>query len=93
MPASSGRTCATFCSDDGYDVVAADNLLTGRMANIEHLRNESRFEFAKVDVSEPFDCGGGGVRVSFRQSGESRGLWRARNRDVEGWVVRDVQLA
>ena len=42
---------------DGCDVVAADNLLTGRMANIEHLSNESRFEFVKVDVSEPFDCG------------------------------------
>jgi dTDP-glucose 4,6-dehydratase len=41
---------------DGYNVVAADNLLTGRMANIEHLRNDSRFEFLKVDVSEPFDC-------------------------------------
>ena len=42
---------------DGYDVVAADNLLTGRMANIEHLRDDSRFEFVKVDVSVPFDCG------------------------------------
>jgi dTDP-glucose 4,6-dehydratase len=42
---------------DGYSVVAADNLLTGRMVNIEHLRNDSRFEFVKVDVSEPFDCG------------------------------------
>jgi dTDP-glucose 4,6-dehydratase len=42
---------------DGYEVVAADNLLTGRLANIEHLRNDSRFEFLKVDVSEPFDCG------------------------------------
>ena len=42
---------------DGYSVVAADNLLTGRMANIEHLRNDSSFEFVKVDVSEPFDCG------------------------------------
>jgi dTDP-glucose 4,6-dehydratase len=42
---------------DGYEVVAADNLLTGRMANIEHLGNDSRFEFVKVDVSDPFDCG------------------------------------
>jgi dTDP-glucose 4,6-dehydratase len=42
---------------DGFSVVAADNLLTGRMANIEHLRNDSRFGFVKVDVSEPFDCG------------------------------------
>jgi len=42
---------------DGYDVVAADNLLTGRVANLAHLRNDSRFEFVNVDVSEPFDCG------------------------------------
>jgi hypothetical protein len=27
---------------DGFSVVAADNLLTGRLANIEHLRNDSR---------------------------------------------------
>lgn len=42
---------------EGYAVVAADHLLTGRMANLEHLRNDSRFEFRQVDVSEPFDCG------------------------------------
>jgi dTDP-glucose 4,6-dehydratase len=42
---------------DGYAVVAADNLLTGRMSNIDHLGNDSRFEFVKLDVSEPFDCG------------------------------------
>jgi dTDP-glucose 4,6-dehydratase len=38
---------------EGYTVVAADNLLTGRLANIEHLRNDSRFEFVEKDVSEP----------------------------------------
>ena len=42
---------------DGYSVVAVDNLLTGRMANLEHLKNDSRFEFRKIDVNEPFDCG------------------------------------
>jgi dTDP-glucose 4,6-dehydratase len=42
---------------DGYAVVAADNLLTGRRSNIAHLRNEPRFEFLEIDVSEPFDCG------------------------------------
>jgi dTDP-glucose 4,6-dehydratase len=42
---------------DGYSVIAVDNLLTGRMTNIEHLRNDSRFEFQKLDVSEAFDCG------------------------------------
>ena len=34
-------------------MIAADNLLTGRLANIEHLRNESRFEFVNKDVCQP----------------------------------------
>jgi dTDP-glucose 4,6-dehydratase len=38
-------------------VVCADNLLTGRMANINHLRNDPRFEFREQDVSRPFDFG------------------------------------
>jgi len=37
---------------EGYTVVAADNLLTGRLGNIEHLRSDSRFEFVEKDVSE-----------------------------------------
>ena len=42
---------------EGYSVIAADNLLTGRLSNVEHLRNDGRFEFQEIDVSEPFDCG------------------------------------
>ena len=42
---------------EGYAVVAVDNLLTGRLANLEHLRNDSRFEFQELDIIEPFDCG------------------------------------
>ena len=42
---------------DGYAVVAVDNLLTGRMSNLEHLANEPRFEFRQLDFNEPFDCG------------------------------------
>ena len=42
---------------EGFSVVAADNLLTGRRSNIEHLRNESRFEFQELDICQPFDCG------------------------------------
>jgi dTDP-glucose 4,6-dehydratase len=41
---------------EGYSVIAADNLLTGRLSNVEHLRNDSRFEFQEIDVSEAFDC-------------------------------------
>jgi dTDP-glucose 4,6-dehydratase len=42
---------------DGYTVVAVDNLLTGRTANLNHLRNEPRFEFRQLDICDPFDCG------------------------------------
>jgi dTDP-glucose 4,6-dehydratase len=42
---------------DGYTVVGVDNLLTGRTANLDHLRNEPRFEFRQLDICDPFDCG------------------------------------
>jgi len=42
---------------EGYSVVVADNLLTGRLSNLEHLRNEPDFEFRQIDINEPFDCG------------------------------------
>ncbi len=42
---------------DGYSVVAMDNLLTGRLSNLDALRKDARFEFVQQDVSEPFDSG------------------------------------
>jgi dTDP-glucose 4,6-dehydratase len=42
---------------EGYSVVAVDNLLTGRMSNIEHLRREGNFEFLQIDINRPFECG------------------------------------
>jgi len=42
---------------EGYSVIVVDNLLTGRMSNLEHLRNDSRFEFLQIDINQPFDCG------------------------------------
>lgn len=42
---------------EGYSVVAVDNLITGRESNLQHLRNDSRFELQKLDINEPFDCG------------------------------------
>jgi len=41
----------------GHTVVCADNLLTGSLQNIAHLRNEPRFEFREQDVCRPFDFG------------------------------------
>jgi len=42
---------------NGYSVIAVDNLLTGRLSNLEHLSNDGRFEFQRIDVNEPFDFG------------------------------------
>lgn len=40
---------------EGHSVVGVDNLLTGRARNLEHLANETRFEFRELDISEAFD--------------------------------------
>ena len=42
---------------EGHSVVAVDNLLTGRISNIAHLRREGNFEFLQLDINRPFDCG------------------------------------
>lgn len=42
---------------EGNQVVVVDNLLTGRIDNIQHLSRESRLEFHDLDICEPFDCG------------------------------------
>ena len=42
---------------NGYSVIAVDNLLTGRVSNLGHLKTDNRFEFRQIDVCEPFDCG------------------------------------
>jgi dTDP-glucose 4,6-dehydratase len=42
---------------EGYAVAAVDNLLTGRLSNLDHLRNDPHFEFYKIDINQPFDCG------------------------------------
>jgi dTDP-glucose 4,6-dehydratase len=42
---------------EGWSVVSVDNLITGRTANFEHLRNEPTFEFVEKDICQPFDVG------------------------------------
>ena len=39
---------------DGHEVVAIDNLFTGRKLNIEHLFKNPRFEFVRHDIIDPF---------------------------------------
>ncbi len=42
---------------EGHRVVCVDNLLTGSVRNIEHLRSEPRFEFEEIDITRPYDVG------------------------------------
>jgi dTDP-glucose 4,6-dehydratase len=42
---------------DGWDVVAIDNLLTGRRSNVAHLNTEPGFELVEKDICDPFDVG------------------------------------
>jgi dTDP-glucose 4,6-dehydratase len=42
---------------DGHSVVGVDNLLTGNLRNLAHLKAESRFSFLEHDICDPFDPG------------------------------------
>ena len=42
---------------EGWKVVVVDSLITGRVANIEHLRHEPRFELIEKNICDPFDPG------------------------------------
>jgi dTDP-glucose 4,6-dehydratase len=38
---------------EGHEVIAVDNLITGSLANLAHLRDEKRFSFLRHDVTNP----------------------------------------
>jgi dTDP-glucose 4,6-dehydratase len=42
---------------EGHSVIGADNLCTGSLKNLEHLKKEPRFEFLQADISSAFDPG------------------------------------
>jgi len=42
---------------EGHLVLGVDNLSTGDLSNLGHLRNESRFAFEERDICRPFDPG------------------------------------
>lgn len=41
----------------GHSILGVDNLCTGSLNNIEHLRREPRFEFLEQDICQSFDPG------------------------------------
>jgi len=46
---------------EGHSVAGVDNLSTGKLANLAHLKGEPRFELIEHDICRPFDFG----RVDF----------------------------
>src|SRR2546430_3030469 len=49
--------CERFLAE-GHEVICVDNLITGRTANIEHLRSNDGFMFIRHDVSHPLELDG-----------------------------------
>jgi dTDP-glucose 4,6-dehydratase len=46
--------CERFLAN-GHDVVCVDNLITGTLGNIEHLRGQPGFTFLRHDISHPLE--------------------------------------
>jgi dTDP-glucose 4,6-dehydratase len=42
---------------EGHSVIGVDNLCTGSLRNLEHLKRESKFEFREADITAAFDPG------------------------------------
>jgi dTDP-glucose 4,6-dehydratase len=49
--------CERFL-ERGDEVVCVDNLITGSLANVEHLRSNARFTFLHHDISHPLELDG-----------------------------------
>ena len=43
---------------EGWDVLGVDNLVTGTLANLAHLRREPRFQFLEQDICRPYEVAG-----------------------------------
>jgi dTDP-glucose 4,6-dehydratase len=43
---------------EGHEVICVDNLLTGRLENIAHLRHREEFRYLEHDVSKPYEVEG-----------------------------------
>ena len=49
--------CERFV-DEGFHVIGMDNLITGRMSNMDHLIGKSNFEFVHHDITEHISING-----------------------------------
>ena len=93
-PGSSARTSPSGSSTRGWDVVGLDNLLTGRMENLEGLLGREEFTFAHYDVTNFVHVDRRGRRgAALREPREPGRLPRAPDQDHEGRLARHAQHA
>ena len=52
-----GSHLADYLLGEGNAVIGVDNLSTGSLENLKHLKGEPRFEFREHDICVPFDVG------------------------------------
>ena len=69
--------------DKGYEVIAMDNLLTGKLSNIEHLFPLKQFHFYNHDVSNCTRSGKTGLYPAFCFTGKSDRLFKNAYSDFE----------
>jgi len=53
-----GSHLADLLLSHGHDVVGLDNLLTGRLSNVAHLKHDTRFTLLQQDITENFKIDG-----------------------------------
>jgi dTDP-glucose 4,6-dehydratase len=58
-----GSHLSDLLLSQGHDVVCVDNLLTGKLENIAHLRDNRHFSFIKADVTGPVKIEGALDRI------------------------------
>lgn len=51
-----GSNLCTKLIEQGHSVIALDNLMTGRMSNLEQLIAHPQFTFVNHDITQPYDC-------------------------------------
>ena len=49
--------CERFVQE-GHEVLCVDNLITGALGNVEHLRHQARFTVIQHDISQPIEIDG-----------------------------------
>jgi dTDP-glucose 4,6-dehydratase len=58
-----GSHLSDLLLSQGHEIVGVDNFITGKQANIAHLKDNPRFHFIQHDVIEPMDVPGAFDRI------------------------------